>query len=96
MHRADEGPHHSHCRAHESIVLMMIVQTIMRCWYLNMIFKLMCVIAGSAVVTIDAVVTIESFGWLDCKNIVHRIIFQTMLSCSCLNLILMFGFFGST
>ncbi len=48
MQRAGQAPHHSHCRARENIVIMMIVQTMGSCWYLNMIFKLMHVFAGSS------------------------------------------------
>ncbi len=48
MLSAGEAPHHFHCRAHEQIVLEMIVQTMVSCWYLDTIFKLMHVLAGSS------------------------------------------------
>ncbi len=71
-------PLRTHCRARENIVLMMIVQAMGSCWHLNMIFKLMHVIAGSSCCFHNWCYyhsfTIESFGWLDCKNIVHMII----------------------
>jgi hypothetical protein len=52
----------------------------------------MHLLAVHAVITIDAVLTIESFGWVDCKNIVHMmIIFKNNAE-----LILMHGFVGST
>ncbi len=79
MQRACQAPQHSYCRAGENIMLVMIVQIMRSCWYLNMIFKLM--LAVHAVITIHAIFTIESFGWVDCKNIVHMMInFKKMLS----------------
>jgi hypothetical protein len=38
-------------------------------------------LAVHAVFTMHAIFTIESFGWVDCKNIVHMMInFKKMLS----------------
>ncbi len=53
-------------------------------WFSNWCMYLL---AFHAVFTIDAIFTIESFGWMDCKNIVHMMIILLLSWFWCMDLL---------